>query len=181
MTTVTTPPPPPPRGITTATSQPSFPPTSTPPPPPHRSASSSSMSRSSMSRSSASANNSSTTTLAGGSPSPHTKRRTSLTQLRLPKIIEEDGTQRILNVGIPNTNRCNNILITSKYTLWTFLPLVRVACTLMIELQVVLFTLLLICTFQTVNNIHLILPPLSFTHTHTHTLFLFQHNTQYTI
>ena len=54
-----------------------------------------------------------------------TSPRRSVSQLRLPKIIEEDGTQRLLNVGIPNTNRCNNILITSKYTVWTFLPLVR--------------------------------------------------------
>jgi hypothetical protein len=57
--------------------------------------------------------------------SPRTSPRRSVSQLRLPKIIEEDGTQRILNVGIPNNNRCNNILITSKYTVWTFLPLVR--------------------------------------------------------
>ena len=57
--------------------------------------------------------------------SPRTSPRRSVSQLRLPKIIEEDGTQRLLNVGIPNTNRCNNILITSKYTVWTFLPLVR--------------------------------------------------------
>ena len=57
--------------------------------------------------------------------SPRTSPRRSVSQLRLPKIIEEDGTQRLLNVGIPNNNRCNNILITSKYTVWTFLPLVR--------------------------------------------------------
>ncbi|OEU10945.1 phospholipid-translocating P-type ATPase [Fragilariopsis cylindrus CCMP1102] len=55
--------------------------------------------------------------------SPRTSPRRSVSQLRLPKIIEEDGTQRLLNVGIPNSNRCNNILITSKYTVWTFLPL----------------------------------------------------------
>jgi hypothetical protein len=68
---------------------------------------------------------SASTTTTTTTTSPRTSPRRSVSQLRLPKIIEEDGTQRLLNVGIPNTNRCNNILITSKYTVWTFLPLVR--------------------------------------------------------
>jgi hypothetical protein len=102
-----------------------------PPPPPHRSAS----------RSIASAASSSPTTTHTNAPTTthsntHTRPlrpsppRRSVSQLRLPKIMEEDGTQRILKVGVPNTNRCNNILITSKYTLWTFLPLVRTYVTI---------------------------------------------------
>lgn len=41
------------------------------------------------------------------------------------KLQEEDGTDRVLVAGLPDYTRCDNTLITSKYTPWNFLPLVR--------------------------------------------------------
>ena len=39
-------------------------------------------------------------------------------------IKEEDGTDRVLIAGLPDYTRCDNTLITSKYTILNFLPLV---------------------------------------------------------
>ena len=37
---------------------------------------------------------------------------------------EEDGTDRVVTAGLPDYTRCDNTLITSKYTILNFLPLV---------------------------------------------------------
>ena len=39
-------------------------------------------------------------------------------------IKEEDGTDRVVTAGLPDYTRCDNTLITSKYTILNFLPLV---------------------------------------------------------
>ena len=56
-------------------------------------------------------------------PPPRPRRRTSA--LIVPKIQECDGEDRTVRVGIKDTTRCDNTLITYKYTPWNFLPLVR--------------------------------------------------------
>jgi hypothetical protein len=43
----------------------------------------------------------------------------------LSKPQDEDG-DRILVAGRPNFNRCDNMIVTSKYNAWTFLPVVRI-------------------------------------------------------
>ena len=56
------------------------------------------------------------------------------------KLQEEDGTDRVLVAGLPDYTRCDNTLITSKYTPWNFLPLVRslfVSCFLFVVVVVV--------------------------------------------
>lgn len=40
------------------------------------------------------------------------------------KNITED-VDRVLIAGKPDYNRCDNMITTSKYTVWSFLPLVR--------------------------------------------------------
>ena len=53
------------------------------------------------------------------------RRRISQGQIRLPDIKEdEEGVERTLLVGKPDMSRCDNELITSKYTVWNFFPLV---------------------------------------------------------
>lgn len=42
---------------------------------------------------------------------------------RIVKIKEEDGTDRNLQAGMPDYTRCDNTLITSKYTILNFLPI----------------------------------------------------------
>ena len=39
-------------------------------------------------------------------------------------IKEEDGSDRVVTAGLPDYTRCDNTLITSKYTILNFLPLV---------------------------------------------------------
>ncbi len=42
------------------------------------------------------------------------------------KIREEDGSDRLLTPGLPDYTRCDNTLITSKFTILNFLPLVSI-------------------------------------------------------
>ena len=42
----------------------------------------------------------------------------------ISKHILEDG-DRVLVAGRPDYNRCDNMITTYKYTVWTFLPIVR--------------------------------------------------------
>lgn len=48
--------------------------------------------------------------------------------LAASKQVDEDA-DRVLVAGRPDFNRCDNMTTTSKYTVWTFLPVVRVAFT----------------------------------------------------
>jgi hypothetical protein len=43
--------------------------------------------------------------------------------LALSKDRHDEG-DRVLVVGRPNLNRCDNMIVTSKYTAWSFLPVV---------------------------------------------------------
>ena len=36
-----------------------------------------------------------------------------------------EDSDRVLVAGRPNYNRCDNVIVTSKYTVWSFLPVVR--------------------------------------------------------
>jgi hypothetical protein len=40
------------------------------------------------------------------------------------KHVIDDG-DRVLVAGRPDLNRCDNMITTSKYTIWTFFPIVR--------------------------------------------------------
>ena len=52
-------------------------------------------------------------------------RRISQGQIRLPDIKEDElGIERTLLIGKADHSRCDNQLITSKYTVWNFFPLV---------------------------------------------------------
>ena len=42
------------------------------------------------------------------------------------KLQEEDGSNRLLMAGQPDYTRCDNTLITSKYTILNFLPIVSI-------------------------------------------------------
>jgi hypothetical protein len=37
----------------------------------------------------------------------------------------DDHADRVLVAGRPNLERCDNMITTAKYTIWTFLPVVR--------------------------------------------------------
>ena len=50
--------------------------------------------------------------------------RKAPTKKRIVKLKEEDGTDRKLQAGKPDYTRCDNTLITSKYTFLNFLPIV---------------------------------------------------------
>jgi hypothetical protein len=43
--------------------------------------------------------------------------------INLSKHHHDEG-ERVLVAGRPNYNRCDNMIVTSKYTLWSFLPVV---------------------------------------------------------
>jgi hypothetical protein len=45
------------------------------------------------------------------------------------KHVDDDGDRELV-VGKPDLMRCDNMITTSKYTVWTFLPLVRRSCTM---------------------------------------------------
>ena len=40
------------------------------------------------------------------------------------KLQHDDG-DRVLVAGRPDLNRCDNMITTSKYSVWSFLPIVR--------------------------------------------------------
>ena len=100
---------------------------------------------------SAPARSSSTSSPGGGNGVPNKSRSSLLlsktaSQLQLTHLVpdtrklqEEDGTDRVLVAGLPDYTRCDNTLITSKYTPWNFLPLVRslfVSCLLFVVVVV---------------------------------------------
>jgi glycine cleavage system protein P-like pyridoxal-binding family len=45
------------------------------------------------------------------------------------KNVNDEGDRELV-VGRPDLTRCDNMITTSKYTVWTFLPLVRGSCTM---------------------------------------------------
>jgi len=46
----------------------------------------------------------------------------------------EETSDRVLVAGRPDLSKCDNMITTAKYTVWTFLPLVRIpSCTLPTE------------------------------------------------
>ena len=58
------------------------------------------------------------------SPSSESNRRRSS---HIVKVKEEDGSERSLLAGVPDHTRCDNTLITSKYTILNFLPKVSIS------------------------------------------------------
>ena len=59
-------------------------------------------------------------------PPPGGGRKASIIGKNIVKLREEDGSDRLLIPGQPDFTRCDNTLITSKYTFLNFLPIVSI-------------------------------------------------------
>ena len=53
-------------------------------------------------------------------------RKSKIIGKNIVKLREEDGSDRLLIPGQPDYTRCDNTLITSKYTILNFLPIVSI-------------------------------------------------------